>query len=100
MCASAMDCDKNSSITKEFFAKVRNKMHFAVHGHTAAALTYNRADAQEDYMGLTSWANGPEGRILKKRLNIFLQADDRDILTDAGKISAQIAKDHAESRVV
>ena len=140
--STAMDYDKNSPITKEFFAKVQNKMHFAVHGHTAAELIYNRADAQKDYMGLTSWENSPEGRILKsdvtiaknylteaeldelgrivnayldlaesrakrripmtmedwaKRLDIFLQADDREILSGSGKISAQIAKDHAES---
>jgi len=140
--STAMDYDKDSPITKEFFAKVQNKMHFAVHGHTAAELIFNRADAKKDYMGLTSWANSPDGKILKsdvtiaknylteaeldelgrivnayldlaesrakrripmtmedwaKRLDIFLQADDREILTDAGKISAQIAKEHAES---
>ena len=140
--STAMDYDKNSPITKEFFAKVQNKMHFAIHGHTAAELIYNRADAKKDYMGLTSWANSPDGRILKsdvtiaknylteseldelgrivnayldlaesrakrripmtmedwaKRLDIFLQADDREILTDAGKISAQITKEYAES---
>ncbi len=140
--STAMDYDKNSPITKEFFAKVQNKMHFAVHGHTAAELIYNRADAEKDHMGLTSWANSPEGKILKsdvtvaknylseaelgelgrivnayldlaesrakrqipmtmedwaERLDIFLQADDREILTDAGRISAQIAKEHAES---
>lgn len=140
--STAMDYDKNSPITKEFFAKVQNKMHFAVHGHTAAELIFNRADAKKDYMGLTSWANSPDGKILKsdvtiaknyltaseldelgrivnaylelaesrakrripmtmedwaKRLDIFLQADDREILTDAGRISAQIAKEHAES---
>ena len=53
--STAMDYDKNSPITKEFFAKVQNKMHFTVHGHTAAELIYNRADAKKEYMGLTSW---------------------------------------------
>jgi len=140
--STAMDYDKNSPITKEFFAKVQNKMHFAVHGSTAAELIVERANAQKDYMGLTSWANSPDGKILKSdvvvaknyltseelaelgaivnaylelaerrakrripmtmedwanRLDIFLQADDRELLTNAGKISAQIAKDHAES---
>jgi hypothetical protein len=140
--STAMDYARNSPITKEFFAKVQNKMHFAVHGSTAAELIVERADAQKDYMGLTSWANSPDGKILKSdvviaknyltveeladlgaivnayldlaerrakrripmtmedwanRLDIFLQADDRELLTNAGKISAQIAKDHAES---
>jgi len=140
--STAMDYDKDSPITKEFFAKVQNKMHFAVHRSTAAELIVERADAKKDYMGLTSWANSPDGKILKSdvtiaknyltaeeladlgaivnayldlaerrakrripmimedwanRLDIFLQADDRELLTNAGKISAQIAKDHAES---
>jgi hypothetical protein len=140
--STAMDYDKNSPITKEFFAKVQNKMHFAVHGHTAAELIFNRADAKKDYMGLTSWVNSADGKILKsdvtiaknylteaeldelgrivsaymdlaesrakrripmnmedwtKWLDIFLQADDREILMDAGKISAQFAKEYAES---
>lgn len=140
--ATAMDYDKSSSLTKEFFAKVQNKMHCAVHGQTAAEMIYNRADAKKEYMGLTTWANSPDGKILKKdvaiaknylteselrelslivnayldlaesrakrripmtmedwakRLDTFLEADDRVVLSDAGHISNQIAKDHAES---
>ncbi|NLI92790.1 MAG: virulence RhuM family protein [Peptococcaceae bacterium] len=140
--ATALDYDKNAKTTHEFFAKVQNKMHFAVHGQTAAELIYNRADARKEHMGLTTWEDAPDGKIQRydvsvaknylsreelsslerivsayldlaedrarrhipmtmedwaKRLDIFLQADDREILTDAGKISAQIAKEHAES---
>ncbi|WP_427910063.1 virulence RhuM family protein [Pelotomaculum schinkii] len=140
--ATALDYDKNAKTTHEFFAKVQNKMHFAVHGQTAAEVIYNRADAKKEHMGLTTWDDAPDGKIQRydvsvaknylsrdelfslerivsayldlaedrarrhipmtmedwaKRLDIFLQADDREILTDAGKISAQIAKEHAES---
>jgi hypothetical protein len=140
--STAMDYDKNASITREFFAKVQNKMHFAVHGHTAAELIYERADAEKEFMGLTSWEKSPGGKILKtdvnigkdylseleledlgrivsayldlaegrakrrtpmtmedwaQRLDIFLSADDRELLLDSGKISAEIAKEHAEN---
>jgi hypothetical protein len=140
--ATAMDYDKNSATTREFFAKVQNKMHYAVHGHTAAELIVERADAEREHMGLTNWANSPDGRIVKsdvsiaknylteaeiddlgrivnayldlaesrakrkipmtmedwaKRLDIFLSADEREVLQDAGRITAKIAKAHAES---
>jgi hypothetical protein len=140
--ATAMDYDKTSPLTREFFAKVQNKMHYAVHGHTAAELIYERADADKEHMGLTNWANSPKGKIVKSdvsvaknylsesemddlgrivnayldlaegrakrkipmnmedwanRLDIFLSADDREILQGAGKIAAKIAKAHAES---
>ena len=118
-------------------AKVQNKMHYAVHGHTAAELIYERADADKPHMGLTTWAAAPEGKIVKsdvsiaknylsekemrslerivsayldlaedraerhtpmtmedwsKRLDLFLMAADREVLQDAGKITAEIAK--------
>lgn len=140
--ATALDYDRTAKTTKEFFAKVQNKMHFAVHGHTAAELIYHRADADQPHMGLTSWKEAPLGKIMKsdvsiaknyltedelyslerivsayldlaedrarrhipmtmedwaKRLDIFLMADDREILTNAGSITAEIAKAHAES---
>ena len=140
--ATAMDYDRDAPITQEFFAKVQNKMHYAVHGHTAAELIVKRADHQKERMGLTSWAKAPSGKILKsdvvvaknylteseledlgrivnaylelaegrakrrvpmtmedwaKRLDIFLSADEREVLQDAGRISAEIAKEHAES---
>lgn len=63
--ASAIDYDLNSSTTKEFFATVQNKMHYATHGQTAAELIINRADHKKDYMGLTAWKKAPNGKILK-----------------------------------
>ena len=140
--ATAMDYDKASSITQEFFAKIQNKIHYAVHQHTAAELIYERADADKKHMGLTNWANSPGGRILKsdvsiaknylteselqnlsmlvnayldlaerraknrtpmtmeswaKHLDLILQADGNELLTNAGRISGQIAKARAES---
>lgn len=140
--ATALDYDRTAKTTKEFFAKVQNKMHFAVHGNTAAEVIYRRADAEKPHMGLTSWKAAPDGKIMKsdvsiaknyltedelqslerivsayldlaedrarrhipmtmedwaKRLDIFLTADDRAILTDAGSITAEIAKAHAET---
>ncbi|MDR3020486.1 MAG: virulence RhuM family protein [Treponema sp.] len=140
--ATAMDYNKNAPVTKEFFAKVQNKLHYAIHGHTAAEVIYKRADAEKEHMGLTTWEKSPQGKIVKtdvavaknylteseleslgrivnayldlaedrakkhipmtmedwaKRLDRFLEADDRQILQDSGKISAQIAKEFAES---
>lgn len=140
--ATALDYDRTAKTTKEFFAKVQNKMHFAVHGQTATELIYHRANADQPHMGLTSWKEAPLGKIMKsdvsiaknyltedelyslerivsayldlaedrarrhipmtmedwaKRLDIFLMADDREILKNAGTITAEIAKAHAES---
>ena len=140
--ATSLDYDRTAQTTKLFFAKVQNKMHFAVHGHTAAELIYERADAEKPHMGLTTWASAPEGKIVKsdvsiaknyltekemrslerivsayldlaedraerhipmtmedwsKRLDLFLMADDRKVLQDAGKITAEIAKAKAET---
>ena len=140
--ATAVDYNKDAPTTREFFAKVQNKLHFAIHGQTAAELIQSRADATREHMGLTSWANGPDGKILKsdvtiaknyltkeelealgrivnsyldlaedmarrripmtmedwaKRLDMFLELSERDILQNAGKVSAEIARKHAES---
>ncbi len=140
--ATSIDYNKDAPTTKDFFAKVQNKLHYAIHQHTAAELIVKRADGKRDYMGLTSWKNSPGGKILKsdvsiaknyltkeeleslgrivnaylelaenrakrqipmtmedwaKRLDLFLQFDDREILQNAGKISVEIAKQHAES---
>ena len=86
--ATALDYDRTSKTTKQFFAKVQNKMHYAVHGHTAAELIYERADADKPHMGLATWS---------KRLDLFFMADDREVLQDAGKITAEIAKAKAET---
>ena len=140
--ATSLDYDRTSKTTKQFFAKVQNKMHYAVHGHTAAELIYERTDANKPHMGLTTWEAAPNGKIVKsdvsiaknylseqemkslerivsayldlaedraerhipmtmedwsKRLDLFLMADDREVLNDAGKITAEIAKDKAET---
>ena len=140
--ATSMDYNPNAPTTIEFFAKVQNKLHYAVHGHTAAELIYERADADKEHMGLTTWENAPDGKIVKtdvsiaknylneseledlgrivnayldlaerrakrqipmtmadwaKHLDRILIADDMEILKDAGKISAEIAKEHAEN---
>ena len=62
--------ERAAKITKQFFAKVQNKMHYAVHGHTAAELIYERADADKPHMGLTTWAAAPEGKIVKSDVSI------------------------------
>ena len=140
--ATALDYDRTAKTTKQFFAKVHNKMHYAIHGHTAAELIYERADAEKPHMGLTTWEAAPDGKIVKtdvsiaknylseqemrslerivsayldlaedraerhipmtmedwsKRLDLFLMADDREVLQDAGKITARIAKAKAET---
>ena len=63
--ATAVDYDKTSQTTRLFFATVQNRMHVAVHGHTAAQLIYTRADAEKEHMGLTTWENAPDGKIQK-----------------------------------
>ena len=63
--ATAVDYDKTAQTTRHFFATVKNRMHVAVHGHTAAQLIYTRADAEKEYMGLTTWENAPDGKIQK-----------------------------------
>ena len=140
--ATAIDYDKNSTATKRFYATVQNKMHFAVHGHTASELIVERADHTKEHMGLTTWADAPDGKIKRsdvtiaknylsqdemkqlnrmvtayldfaenmtlrhipltmedweKRLNSFIEMFDYGILQDAGKVSAEIAKLHAET---
>ena len=140
--ATAIDYDRDSAATKRFYATVQNKMHYAVHGHTAAELIVERADHEKEHMGLTTWADAPDGKIKKsdvtvaknylsqdemkqlnrmvtayldfaenmtlrhipltmqgweKRLNSFIEMFDYGILQDAGKVSAEIAKLHAET---
>jgi hypothetical protein len=140
--ATAMDYNSESPTTKEFFAKVQNKMHYAVHKHTAAELIYKRADHTKENMGLTSWEKSPKGKIVKmdvsiaknylteselkslgrivngyldfaeeyakrqipltmedwaKHLDLILQANGKDLLQNAGEITALLAKQHAEN---
>jgi hypothetical protein len=140
--ASSIDYDITAATTKRFFTSVQNKLHWAIHGQTAAEVVYTRADAEKTNMGLTSWKDALEGKIQKfdvsiaknylskneiaqlqrlvsayldiaedmalrqmpmtmadweERLNRFIAATDREILQDAGKVTAEIAKAHAES---
>ncbi len=140
--ATAIDYDKTATSTKRFYATVQNKMHYAVHGHTAAELIVERADHKKEYMGLTTWADAPRGKIKKSdvivaknylskeelgqldrmvsayldfaesmtirhipltmqdwemRLNRFIEMFEYGILKDAGKVSTEIAKIHAET---
>lgn len=140
--ATSIDYNPHSPTTKDFFAKVQNKLHYAIHGKTAAELIYTRADHTQPHMGLTTWAKAPDGKILKtdvgnaknylkqdelsslgrlvnaylelaedraqrkipmtmedwaKRLDAFLQFDDRQVLQGSGSMSANVAKSHAQS---
>lgn len=140
--ATSIDYNRDAPTTREFFKKVQNRMHYAVHGHTAAELIVERADADKEHMGLTTWAKAPNGKIIKsdvsvaknylkenelralgrlvnayldiakdmaerhipmtmedwaKRIDKFLDATDREILQDAGHITADYAKEYAES---
>jgi hypothetical protein len=68
--ATAVDYDKDSKITRDFYATVQNKMHYAVHGNTAAEVIVARADHKKEHMGLTSWKNAPDGKIVKTDVSI------------------------------
>ena len=140
--ATALDYDSSATATKRFFAAVQNKLHYAIHGQTAAEVIVDRADHRQENMGLTSWEGAPQGKVHKydvaiaknylsdfelaqmqrivsayldmaelqamrrmpmtmadweERLSGFLKLWDRDVLQDAGKVTAEIAKAHAES---
>ncbi len=140
--STAIDYDVTAQITKRFFATVQNKLHWAIHGQTAAEVIVNRADHQKENMGLTTWKDAPTGKVQKfdvsvvknylseseiqqlqrlvsayldlaedmamrqipmtmedweSRLNRFIEATDRQVLQNAGKVTAEIAKAHAET---
>ena len=140
--STAIDYNRDAPTTKLFFKMMQNKMHYAVHGNTAAELIVQRADAEKDHMGLTTWENSPEGKIVKtdvsiaknyltaselgdmgqlvngvlemaermarrhipmtmedwaKRIDIILQAGGNEILDHAGTVSAEDAKEFAET---
>ena len=84
--ATSIDYDKNSPITKEFFKKVQNKMHYAVSHQTAAEIIYNRVDSNKEYMGLTSWENSPNGKILKSDVVIAKNYLCKDEIEDLERI--------------
>ena len=140
--ATSIDYDVAAVATQRFFATVQNKLHWAIHGQTAAEVIISRADAAKTHMGLTTWKDAPQGKIQKfdvsvaknyltenemaqlqrlvsayldvaedmalrqipmtmqdweTRLNRFIAATDREILQDAGRVTAEIAQAHAES---
>jgi len=84
--ATSLDYNKNTELTREFFAKVQNKLHFAIHGHTAAELIVKRADNQKANMGLTAWANAPTGKILKPDITVAKNYLAQDELESLGRI--------------
>ena len=139
---TAIDYNKDAPTTRLFFKKVQNKMHYAVHGHTATELIIERANANKEHMGLTTWENAPNGKIVKtdvsvaknylrekeleemgrivnasldmaesmakrhipmtmedwaKRIDKFINLFESSILQDSGKVSAEYAKEFAES---
>ena len=138
--STALDYDPSAKITQDFFKKVQNKLHWAIHGHTAAELIVERADSQKEHMGLKTWAASPKGKIMKsdvivaknyldkeelsalelivsgyldfaemqanrhipmtmedwaKHLDRILMATEHELLTNAGKISMEVAQAHA-----
>lgn len=100
---TAVDYSRDAKTTKEFFASVQNKLHFAIHGHAAAEVIMERADHRKENMGLTTWKNAPDGKIVKadvsvaKKLDVFLELNDEIILKGKGSVTAEIAKAFAES---
>jgi hypothetical protein len=140
--ATSIDYDVTAATTKRFFATVQNKLHWAIHGHTAAELILERADAEKTHMGLTSWKDAPQGKVQKfdvsvaknylsenelgqlerivtaylelaesmalrkipmtmadweERLNRFIELTDLEVLQDAGCVTAELAKEFAET---
>ena len=140
--ATSIDYNRDAPTTRMFYKKMQNKMHFAVHGHTAAELIVDRADASKEHMGLTTWEKAPNGKIVKadvsiaknylkenelddmgklvnsildfaqrmadrhipmtmedwaKRIDIVLEAGGDAVLNDAGQVTAEYAKEYAES---
>lgn len=95
--ATSIDYNKNAPTTKAFYAKVQNKMHYAVHGHTAAELIVERANAEKERMGLTTWENAPDGKIVKTDVSIAKNYLKENELEDLGRIVGAFL-DLAESR--
>ena len=84
--ATAVDYDKNSIITKEFYATVQNKMHYAIHGMTAAEMIVNRANHEKEHMGLTSWKNAPDGKIVKTDVAVAKNYLEKEELAELNEI--------------
>lgn len=84
--ATSVDYDKNSAITKEFYATVQNKMHYAVHGNTAAEVIVKRADHKKDHMGLYSWKNASDGKIVKADVSVAKNYLNREEMSELNEI--------------
>jgi hypothetical protein len=84
--ATAVDYDKDSNTTREFYATVQNKMHYAVHGNTAAEVIVARADHKKEHMGLTSWKNAPEGKIVKTDVSVAKNYLDKEEISELNEI--------------
>ena len=84
--ATAIDYDKNALTTKNFYATVQNKMHYAVHGMTAAEVIVNRADHKKEHMGLTSWKNAPDGKIVKTDVSVAKNYLEKEEMTELNEI--------------
>ena len=84
--ATAVDYNKDAPTTRLFYKKVQNKMHYAVHGHTAAELIVERANAEKEHMGLTTWENAPDGKIVKPDVSIAKNYLKQVELEDMGKL--------------
>ncbi len=100
--ATALDYDRTAKTTKQFFAKVQNKMHYAVHGHTASELIYERADADKPHMGLTTWAAAPEGKIVKSDVSVaknYLSEKEMRSLERIVSAYLDLAEDRAERHI-
>ncbi len=95
--ATSMDYNKDAPTTRLFFKKIQNKMHYAVHGLTAAELIMERADADKEHMGLTTWENAPDGKIVKTDVAIAKNYLKQMELEDMGRIVTAVLE-FAESR--
>ncbi len=84
--ATASDYDKDSPVTREFFAMVQNKMHFAVHGKTAAEMIVDRADHKKEHMGLTNWKNAPDGKIVKTDVSVAKNYLEKEEISELNEI--------------
>lgn len=95
--ATSMDYNKDAPTTRLFFKSIQNKVHYAVHGHTAAELIVERADADKEHMGLTTWENAPDGKIVKTDVSIAKNYLNKLELEDMGRIVTAVLE-FAESR--
>ena len=100
--ATSMDYNRDAPTTRDFFAKVQNKLHYAIHGHTAAELIHARADADKPHMGLTSWEAGPSGKIIKPDVSVAKNYLSDEELQSLGRIVnayLELAEDRAIRRI-